>query len=305
MLRTLASLALVAILAQPGIAEEDPLDKLNRTTSILTGKDYDLQYKFTPGETVRWKVTHLATTETKIRNTTQTSKSRSVSTKVWRIGAVKDGEIQFVNLLDDVDMWSKIGDEEEIRYNSRTDETPPPGYENVASSIGTPRASVTIDSAGTVIERKSNSRETNFGLGEIVMPLPGKPVKIGYRWFAPGEVTVRLPNEQVQRVKTRKAYTLKSVEGDIALIDLKTEVLTPVHSAQVKSQLVQQITAGEIKFDMKAGRLRSKNVTWDETVIGFQDPDSIMQYLAKFTEELVSDEPEARAASKPIGPSPQ
>lgn len=300
MSRLLYTITIFAMLASPLWAAEDPLEKLNRTTNKLAGDEYSLVYKFRQGEVVRWRVTHLATTETKIRGTEVTSQSRSVSTKVWRIGEAKDGKTTFVNSLAAVDMWSKNGDDDEIRYNSQTDQTPPPGYESVAKSIGVPRASVTIDQHGRIIERKSNSREANFGLGDIVMPLPGKPVKIGAKWFAPGEVTVRLQNKQVQRVKTRKAYTLKEIKDGVATIELKTEVLTPVHNPQVKSQLMQQITAGDIFFDIKSGRVQSKQIKWDETVIGYPDPDSVMQYLAKFTEELVTAKTKPQTAAKDL-----
>lgn len=303
MSRIILSLSLVALLAQPLFGAEDPLDKLNRTTNLLAGDEYELTYKFRKGEVVRWRVTHLATTETKIRGTSMTSQSRSVSTKVWRVGEVEQGNITFVNSLAAVDMWSKNGDEDEIRYNSETDETPPPGYESVAKSIGVPRASITIDPHGRILDRKSTSHEANFGLGEVVMPLPGKPVKIGHKWYAPGEVTVRLEDQQVQRIKTRKVFTLKSVEDGVAVIALKTEVLTPVHNPRVKSQLMQQITAGEIHFNMQAGRIQSKNINWDETVIGYPDPDSIMQYLAKFTEELVTSKTAPKTAAKDL-PAP-
>src|SRR5262245_60920176 len=44
-----------------------------------------LAYRFTAGETVRTKVVHLATVETKIKGVAQTTKSRTVSTRAWRI----------------------------------------------------------------------------------------------------------------------------------------------------------------------------------------------------------------------------
>ena len=40
---------------------------------------------------------------------------------------------------------------QEVHYNSQTDKEPPPGYEDVAKSLDTPLAVVTIDPPGTVL----------------------------------------------------------------------------------------------------------------------------------------------------------
>ena len=50
---------------------------------------YTLAYKFQAGDVNRTKVVHLVTVETKIKGSTQTAKTRSVSTKIWRIPVVR------------------------------------------------------------------------------------------------------------------------------------------------------------------------------------------------------------------------
>src|SRR5690606_6039881 len=102
---------------------------------------------------------------------------------------------------------------------------------------------------------------------------------------------------KVKRVKTRQQYTLESVETGIATISVKTQVLTPVNDPKLEAQLVQQLTNGEVRFDIEAGRVRSKQMDWDELVIGFSGADSTLKYLARFTEEnLPASE---RVAEKP------
>ena len=49
---------------------------------------YSLAYKFAAGEKFRTKVVHLATVETKIKGVEQTTKSRTISTRAWRIKEV-------------------------------------------------------------------------------------------------------------------------------------------------------------------------------------------------------------------------
>src|SRR4051812_43777226 len=49
------------------------------------GPGYRLSYRFTVGEVLLTKVVHLAKVETKIKGVAQTTSSRTVSTRSWRI----------------------------------------------------------------------------------------------------------------------------------------------------------------------------------------------------------------------------
>jgi hypothetical protein len=244
-------------------------------------------YRATAGETLSWKVTHLVTVDTKIRGSEQSAKTRSGSTKSWRVTAVDDaGNITFVYSVDDVDMWQSVTGRQEIRYNSRTDTMPPREYEIAAKSVGVPLATVTIDRFGRVLKRDSEQSQFNPGLGELTIQFPDKELKVGARWNVPDEIRIRLEDGRVQRVQTRQTYTLEKVETGVATISIKTEVLTPVDDPKVHAQLVQRLTQGTVKFDLEAGRLLSRQMDLDETVIGFSGPDSVMQYLARLTDEL-------------------
>jgi hypothetical protein len=270
------------------------------STAALAEDDaatYLLRYQFSKGEQVEWKVIHLGTTETKIQGNTQTSKSRSVSTKAWQVSDIDaEGNFTFSHSVTNVNMWQQLSDRPEVRYNSETDTEIPPEYQQVAKTVGIPLATVTISPKGDIIGREGSEANEKFGVGGIVMLLPEKPVKTGSRWYEPSELHTRLPDGRVKKIKIRKNYTLDKVQTGVATIAVKTEVLTPVNDPRIESQLVQQLTDGTIKFDVDAGRIISKEMNWDETVVGFNGADSMMKYLARFTEELL---PTERTASKP------
>ena len=252
---------------------------------------YTLAYKFSPGEEFRTKVIHLVTVETTIKGATQTAKTRSVSTKIWKItGVDEQGNITLVHSVDGVEMWQSVSGRQEIRYNSATDKTPPAGYEHVAKSVGVPLATVKMDKHGGVLSRENAQTQFNPGIGELSIPFPQQAVKVGATWSMPDEVQVRLDNMQIKKVQTRQLYKLVSVETGVATISVETQVLTPVSDPKIQSQLVQRLQRGTIKFDIDAGRLIHKQMDLDETVIGFNGPESLMQYLARFTEEPVAAE---------------
>jgi hypothetical protein len=123
------------------------------------------------------------------------------------------------------------------------------------------------------------------------MPLPPQAVGVGDRWHAPNEIMVRMPEGEVKRIAIRKQYTIKSISTGVAKIEVDTQVLTPVDDPKVKSQLMQQLTRGEIQFDIDGGRVLSSQIDWDERVIGFSGAESAMKYLARLTEQIKKTEP--------------
>lgn len=262
------------------------------------GATYELRYAFSEGEILRTQVTHMATTETTIRGITQESKSRSHSTKIWKVLSIDDqGAFRIEHEVEQVDMWQKLSDRPEVTFNSETDKKAPPEYELAADSIGIPITRVVVDPYGEVKEREDLKASPNMGLGQITTPLPKGKVAVGHQWEFPTEIAVQMPDGRVRRIKTRQLYTLESVKTGVANISVKTQILTPVNDAKIEVQIVQQITNGQIKFDIDAGRVLSKQIDWDESVVGFNGADSRFKYLARFTEEYVPGQ--AKVAGKP------
>ncbi|HTN75894.1 MAG TPA: hypothetical protein VL096_11635 [Pirellulaceae bacterium] len=295
----LLTFALLATCSHAHADETPAAQRIAKATAKAADTTYDLHYKFSPSEIVRTKVIHLVTIETKVQGTTETAKTRSVSTRKWEIEDVDAaGNITFVHSVEAVDMWQKSSGRQEIHYDSQSNEKPPAEYEHVTESIGVPLATITIDRYGKIVKRESKRPQFNISIGDVAVPLPGQPIKIGQEWFYPEEIKVRLTDGSVKPIKARHKFTLQSVETGVATIAAATEILTPVNDPKIQSQLVQKMQRGTIKFDMDGGRVLSKQMDLDETVIGFNGATSLMQYLARLTEENVSaDEP--KTATKP------
>ncbi|QDU96401.1 hypothetical protein [Lignipirellula cremea] len=248
-----------------------------------------LRYKFVTGETLRWKVVHIASTDTKIQGNTQASQSRSTSIKTWKVEQVSDqGVATIVHSVDQIDMWHKVSDRPEVRYNSETTKTPPPGYEQVANTVGVPLSTYEISTTGEILKRESEHAQMKFGVGDVTPPLPTEAISLGHRWSAPHEVRIRLTDNRVLNIKCRQVYELAAINNGLAEITVETEILTPINDAAAKSQLIQQMTKGRLYFDISQGKLLSKEFDWDESVIGFSGADSLMHYLARFTEQFVT-----------------
>ena len=263
---------------------------------------YTLRYQFQPGETIRWEVLQQARVKATVSGTTQTTETVTRSVKLWRVTDVKpDGTATFEHLVESVDMWHKFSGRQEVRYNSLTDKEPPPGYENVAESIGVPLYVITMDAQGKILQRERKpvkaAAETD---GQITIPLPEEPIAVGHKWSFPYEISVPLNNGAVKKVKTLQLFVLKSVKTGVATIEVATQVLTPIHDPAIEAKLIQRESSGTVRFDADAGRVLGQQMDLDRRVVGFSGDASVLHYLTRFTEKLLP--AEAKTASRPKTP---
>lgn len=294
------SLLLVATFTSNGLADEALSKQLEAAAKKVSGAKVQLAYKFKAGEVLKTKVTHQVSVDTKVKGVEQNAQTRSISAKTMKVLSVsKDGNITFVHQVDWVDMWNSVTDRAEVKYDSRTDKEPPPGYETVAANVGRPLATITIDTAGRIVNRDDSVKQFNPGISDIVVPVPVQPVKIGDKWHIPDEIKIRDDQKRVIPISVRQQYELTNVDAGLATIKMTTQILTPIDDPKLESQIVQRMQKGTIKFDLDAGRIVSRQMDLDETVLGFSGPDSSMQYTARYTEEpLKEDVAVKKAAAK-------
>jgi len=267
------------------------LDKATSAAIIDAGatKEYRLAYRMMVGQNVRSRVVHLVSMDTKIEGEFESLKSRSVSTRVFQISNVDDqGNMTFVHLVEDAELWQKVTGKEEVRYDSKKNAVVPESYIKVAEAIGKPLATITISPTGTIVRRDDAVAQFNPGIGMLLPQLPQRSVEIGQRWFSMEKVRVRLKNGRVQAIQLRKQYKLEQVKNGLATISVRTQVLTPVNDPKIQSQLMQRLQHGTIQFDLDAGRIYSSKMELDERVIGFRGAASMIHYLSRMTETQVT-----------------
>ncbi len=261
--------------------------KLDSTTA---GPKVSLRYKLKAGEQLVSKVVHFAETRTKMSGHEEASNSRTITEKVWEVSEVKpNGEMTFEYRISAVELAQSVGDGEELKYNSLTDTVAPDMFKQVAETISKPLATVTINPQGQVVNREGDLKSPQLGMGELTLPLPADPVAIGGQWSVPRDMRVKSENGVHKTIKVRELYTLEKVASGVATIRIQTQPLTPVSDPAVESQLIQQLSQGEIKFDVDRGRMLSKVLNWSDEVVGFRGPETSLRYDAKFTEELQPD----------------
>ena len=277
--------------AQTTKKQPSATDQIARVTNKMQSKQlYKLEYKLQKGDTIRFTTEQSVATKFAMAGQKEESSSRSQSAKTWKVINVdRIGQITFSLTLDSINMWQKTGEGSPIAYDSTSDKDVPDEYATVADSVGKTLAVFTVAPNGKVIDRKSNIRDNNFGVGKVTIPLPGQPVPIGFTWNVPTLLQATDDHDKNIQLKARVHYELAKVTGHTAYIRFKTQVLTPVTSEKVKSTIMQKMTQGEIAFDLQKGRPLVKTVRWNEKAQGFEGPDSFLEYVGKMSERLVTD----------------
>ncbi|MDI9446510.1 MAG: hypothetical protein QM844_20300 [Planctomycetota bacterium] len=269
-----------------------PSSIIAEQTASDSAEKHLLRYRFEPGETVRWQVVHLAKIKTTVSGTTQTAETVSKSVKAWKVVDVDEqGTATFEHTVEQVEMRQKLTGRQEVSYNSLTDKQPPLGFENVAKSVGTRLALITINDRGEIVKRiNENEVTTSDNQGQITIPMPEDAVTVGQSWSFPYDLVIPGNNGTVLNIKTRQQFTLQEVNNGIATIRVATVILTPVRDPAIEAQLIQKESHGTVRFDIRAGRVLAQQMDLDKRVVGFTGTtdSSSLHYLTRFTEDLLT-----------------
>lgn len=251
-------------------------------------QQYELKYRFTKGATLRWQVEHTATTKTHMAKDTEEMSSRSQSVRAWKVLNVDaKGNMVFEHSIESLNAWEKVGDTDPIAYNSQTDKTPPPYYEATAEKLGRPLATLTVAPTGQIVNRQSDLETADFGMGEVLIPMPDKPIAIGHKWSVPKQFQAENEDGEVIQYAARVVYELQKVVDGQAYLTFKTEVLTPLDSEKARSQMLSKLSKGVAVFDLEKGLITQRTIEWNEKVQGFEGDDSLLQYIAKLNEKFL------------------
>lgn len=284
MIRSLTTVVLFSAFAALFLIEDSAV------AQEANNETYLLRYSLQPGERLQYEVTHVAKTKTRISGVEEVSQVHTTSQRHWDVQEANAAKMTFQHVLDAVEMTQQKGDEEEIRWNSASEDPAPAIFERISEQIGRPLSTLTVTARGQELNREDDSgTKTSLGMGSLTLAFPEEPMAIGSSWSVPREFRVRTEAGEIKTIKIRELFTLEKVQTGVAFLKVRSEPLTPINEESVRAQVVQQLSNGTIRFDIDNGRMLSKQLDWDETVVGFQGANSLMEYRARFTERLIDD----------------
>jgi hypothetical protein len=281
-------LAALVIGASTAFAAEPPADP------AAGGETYLLQYKFAMGEVLRYDVRHATNVRTTIDDSTQQAETQSDSVKAWKVTDVlPNGEMEFIHLVEWVRMSNETPERPANVYDSRKGVRPPRGFEQAAGAVGVPLSVIRIATDGEVTFREQKHPQPAPSEDmPITLRLPKEPIAVGHKWSQPYDVSAQRRGGAKIQVQTRRVCKLRQVKTSVAVIDVEYQILTPVDS-YVRSQLIERLTEGTVRFDIERGRIIQQEHNVDKRVLGFAGTASSMHFVSRLEEHLLTAASEA------------
>ncbi len=276
---------------------------IEQAAENMAGKQkFQLKYNMPAGAIYRWEVEHTSSAKTHMAGETEEASSRTLSINCWKVTHVDaTGNMTFEHSIEAASMWQKIGENDPITYDSaNTQADVPMIYQDAAKKIGKTLATFIVTPSGQIKDKQSPITYNRFGIGDIVIPLPEGPVTLGHKWYVPTFFQVTSEEGHVERLSARVMYQLEKVVENKAYITIRTQVLTPITSDQIRSQLMQQLNSGYAVLDLTQGIVVHKQFEWNEKVQQvhkYEGSDGFLQYLAKLTEKQIVGEPVTAATA--------
>jgi|GEM_PF-2364958 hypothetical protein len=261
----------------------------------------DLRYKFVPGQLVRYDVQLNDDYRIQVGEDTDTPYSHQTSVKNYRVKAVEEDGSAILELTIESVNLEIHQNGETFRYNSQKSEKEEgsddalnqPVFLAMKALVGKPHLQLRVTPRGDVSafvplvpgdQVPENPAQVAF---DVLLRLPEEPIAIGGTWKEDFEISLPIPESSLRKpVKLQRHYTLKSVEGALATIELKTKVLTILDLPEEQMQLLRRRPSGTIVLDLERGLLVSKELTQDNEVSGFNTGPSHMRFQQVVSEKL-------------------
>lgn len=262
----------------------------------------DLRYKFVPGQLVRYDVQLNDDYRIQVGEDKDTPYSHQSSVKNYRVKEVEaDGSAILELTIESVNLEIHQNGET-FRYNSQQQEKDEEGEDAALSQpvflamkalVGKPHLQLRVTPHGDVSafvplvpgdQVPDNPGQVAF---DVLLRLPDEPIAVGGTWKEDFEINLPIPESSLRKpVKVKRHYTLKSLEGSLATIELNTKVLTILDLPEEQMQLLRRRPSGTIVLDLDRGLLVSKNLKQDNEVSGFNTGPSHIRFQQVLTEKL-------------------
>ena len=175
-------------------------------------------------------------------------------------------------------------------FDSRKEQIPTEGFEELPASLGRTLSKISINPRGEQVEREDFHRTTlvqQANQAYICIVFPEEAIPVGYSWTKTYPVYVPTQSGTLRKIDMIQRFTLESVENGIAKIVYSTKIITPLNDNSVRAQVLDRLYAGTFLFDINRGRAIMLSQKVDESVLGFRGEVSSLKILVEFNERLI------------------
>lgn len=263
---------------------------------------WTLAYKFEPGQTVYYEVHQKMEMHTEFNEAKQTQKNDVWERKHYRVVNVEaDGTAELETVIDQVKMKAETGDRT-IDYDSTIpDSDVPHAFSGIVRSIGKPQVRVRMSPQGKLVtlsrvnsegkagpKVSANAVPANDPSHNFLVTFPAEPVAIGATWSEELTVKVVVTKEIQREIKLLRTFELSSVENNIATLKVATSIKSRVNNPAILTQLIQRTPSGTVTFDVTNGRIASRDMKTDKSVVNGLGANTVFRAVSHRTEKLAT-----------------
>jgi hypothetical protein len=285
-----------------------------RPADLPAAEPVEMRFRYEPGQIIRYVTTDDSVVE--VEHNAEATKV-DYSTKAWkhfRVKSISESGVATLELVFDRVHMSAGGADGKAEFDSQRPGGAPAQFAHILDFIGRPSVELDVDTNGVVTAVKTFGGRSSQGSDiptsvvaglerEVQAPLtlPGRPVQIGDTWQERFDVPVLVEeNRFTRKIKLQRSFTLASVAGTVATIEVDTIILTPINDPKLTAQLVQRTPSGVIQFDVALGHMLSTRTFLSNEVVGHEGPGSKLKVIRTFAEELA---PSEDAQTAQLGPA--
>lgn len=299
----------------PDIAQATKTDESQTTAEA---SEYQLRYKFRKGDIAHYEVNQ------KIVRTSTTGPRKEVTKeaiyekkRLVVTDTRPDGSFLVQTVFDHVKMAAMFGSKVTMQFDSsKPKSSDPPGFAAARKSIENPEFRVWFKPTGAqerVVrldrngEEKAEDKRDESNKGKaaedrsakekaakdadgsgFLLIFPDRPLKVGDTWRREYTVKVQISKDIKRRITILRTYRLNSVEDGIADISFASSLKTPVVRPDTLAQLAQTRPSGKVKFHINSGRIVSRSLRIEDTVLNHAGPKSMLHTTLKRTEQQIA-----------------
>lgn len=283
-----------------GQEAESPADRSETEPKLVSAGEAparQLVYKFAAGQFADYEVVHSTNIQAQFQGIKETVRNDSQTWKNFRVvGVDGQGVATLEPLIKRVKMSATSGSNDPVSYDSQDGGAPPTQFRDIQETVGRPIARVAVTPngelkkitllAGAPAHLTEAAAKTDPRLNFLFV-LPREPVGVGAVWRTKFQAPVHVGQKLMQQVWLQKQCQLTKFDGPVAVIAVKTSVLTPVGNPEVQAQLMQRLLNGTVEFDVERGLVVSQKMSINESVVGPFGQDSAMQVASETRERLL------------------
>ncbi len=248
--------------------------------------------RWQPGQVLLYKSEHSTFASDSVGDNKSETRSLVKVTRRWQVLAVDAAGVATLQMsLVALAQERTTPKGEVLRYDSADPDKSSPELKGAFSKfLNVPLAVLRVDGLGRLVEVK----ESKFGPASsyenqlpFVGVLPAEGLRTGASWQRDFLITLAPPLGTGEKHPAVQRFTCKSVTADRAVVAFTTELKTAPATPADAVPLWQVLPAGELVYDLRAGRLQSATLTIDKEVKGHQGENSACKFRSSDKVEYV------------------